>query len=188
MLAFIGILVMTIAPSRLSAAEPVDVGDSASRKDVSLQVLDYDGIQRLIQSHRGKIVVMDAWSTSCLPCMKEFHNLVDLQKQYPDKVAAISLSFDFEGIGKPEQQKEKVLKFLREQGAAFDNVISSEDSDTLYDKFKLASVPAVFVYGPDGQLIKRFDNESAASEVDGFSYANVKKLVEKLARNSSTKP
>lgn len=156
---------------------------NATNEQVALKILDYDSILRLVESHRGKVVVMDAWSTSCPPCMRDFHNLVELQKQYPDKLSAISLSLDFDGIGKPEEQQERVLKFLRKQGATFDNVLSSEESDTIYKKFKLSAVPAVFVYGPDGKLVKRFDLDNTPDEEGGF-YPHVKKLVAELINGS----
>jgi len=174
---------MKYAPIAVLLWAIVGCGASHSGRnvDVDLKILDFDGIQKLIESHRGKVVVMDAWSTSCKPCLEEFHNLVELHQKYgPDRVACISLSFDYEGIGKPEEQRERVLKFLREQGATFDNVLSSEESDALYRKFKLASIPAVFVYDRDGRLVKRFDNEKAKSKADAFSYAQVKKLVADL--------
>lgn len=148
---------------------------------VALAIVDYPGIMEKIAANRGKVVVMDAWSTSCPPCMKEFHNLVELHKKYgPEKVACISLSFDFEGIGTPEEQQERVLKFLRSQGATFTNLLGSEESDALYRKFQLAAVPAVFVYDPAGNLAKRFDNEQAKSAADAFTYEQVGQLVGEL--------
>jgi thiol-disulfide isomerase/thioredoxin len=159
-------------PSAASVATPVD-----------LQLLDYEGIQQLIASKKGKVVVVDAWSTSCPPCMKEFPKLVALHKKHkPEDLACISLSFDYEGIGSPEKTKPKVLEFLSSQGATFDNVLSSDESDALYRKLELASVPAVFVYGRDGKLVKRFDNENAASEAEGFTYEQVGELVEQLLK------
>jgi hypothetical protein len=47
---------------------------------------------------------------------------------------------------------------------------------------ELASIPAVFVYGRDGKLVKRFDNEQAKSEDENFTYADVNKLVEELLK------
>jgi len=141
--------------------------------NVQLEILSYDEIQRRLAGKQGTIVVMDAWSTSCPPCMKDFHNLVELHQQYgPEKLACVSMSFDYEGLGKPEEVQEPVLSFLRSQNARFDNWMSSEESDVLYKKFELNSVPAVFVYGQDGKLVKRFESEGA--------YAEVRKLVEEL--------
>ena len=130
---------------------------------------------------------MDAWSTSCAPCLKEFHNLVELHKKYgPDQVACISLSFDFEGIGKPEEQQERVLSFLLGQAATFENLLSSDESDVLYRKFKLASVPAVFVYDRTGQLRRRFDNQKAKTAAEAFTYSQVRDLVAELLKEDGS--
>ncbi len=154
---------------------------NAPTADVRLSIVSYEGILEQVARHRGKVVVMDAWSTSCPPCLKEFHNLVELHKKYgPDKVACISLSFDYEGIGTPEDQQGKVLDFLRGQGATFDNLMSNEESDVLYKKFKLAAIPAVFVFDRQGELRKRFDNERAKSKTEAFSYEQVGALVAEL--------
>lgn len=153
------------------ASPPVEAAAAApaSQDEVTLQILDYEGIQKLIAGHRGKFVVMDAWSTYCPPCVKEFPNLVQLSKKYPDELACISLSFDYEGLDPPEVVQGPVLAFLQQQGATFDNVLSSEEADALYRKLDLAAVPAVFVYDQQGSLLKRFDN-STGEEV---SYAEV---------------
>jgi thiol-disulfide isomerase/thioredoxin len=168
--------------SDIAAGETIagSITDPAN-DNVRLSIVDFEGIQRRIAGHRGKVVVMDAWSTSCPPCLAEFHNLVELHKSHAAKdVACISLSFDFEGLGKPEEQQEPVLKFLRSQGATFENLLASEESDALYRKFKLAAVPAVFVYDRAGQLRKRFDNEQAKSKAEAFTYQQVRELVAEL--------
>ena len=110
----------------------------------------------------------------------EIHNLVELHKQYgPQDVACVSLSFDYEGIAgvTPEDARAPVLEFLRSQGATFDNVMSNEDSDALYRKFKLSSVPAIFVYDRSGELRKRFADEGA--------YEQVRLLVAELVEESA---
>src|SRR5581483_6163846 len=92
---------------------------------VTVEIKDFDGIQELLASKRGKVAVMDCWSTFCEPCMKEFPGLVELQKQFgPDDVACISLSFNYDGAKNetPEEHQEQVLNFLRQQQATFDNV------------------------------------------------------------------
>jgi thiol-disulfide isomerase/thioredoxin len=163
------------------ATTPVE--DPAPASTIGLDIVSYEGILKRVAKHRGKVVVMDAWSTSCPPCIKEFHNLVELHKRYgPDQVACISLSFDYEGIGAPEEQREPVLKFLRGQGATFDNLMSNEESDVLYKKFDLAAVPAVFVYDRSGQLRKRFDNQKAKTKEEAFTYEQVKQLVAELLK------
>ncbi len=161
-------------------------GDAAAKPKVELLIENYEGIQTILQAHKGQVVVMDAWSTSCPPCMEEFHNLVDLHKTKGSQgVVCVSLSFDYEGIGKPEEVVEPVLKFLTEQGATFENIMSNEESDALYRKFDLASVPAVFVYDREGKLRKRFDNQKAKSKAEAFTYAQVNALVDEMLKEGA---
>ncbi|HWA98065.1 MAG TPA: TlpA disulfide reductase family protein [Pirellulales bacterium] len=141
-------------------------------QQVSLEIKDYDGLQQVIAAHKGKVVVLDVWSTSCEPCMKEFPNLVALSRKHPG-VAAISLSLDYEGVGKPEAQREKVLGFLKQQDARFDNILASDDSDTMLKKLGIASMPAVFVYDQSGKRIHTFDKP-------GFTYHDIEPEVRKL--------
>ncbi|HZZ28494.1 MAG TPA: TlpA disulfide reductase family protein [Pirellulales bacterium] len=143
------------------------------RQLISLQILDYDGIQKLIASHRGQVVVMDCWSTACPPCVEEFPKLVALSQKYnPDQLACISLSFDFEGIGKPEDVERGVREFLSSHHASFENVLGAEPSDTLLKKMNLPSIPAVFVYDRDGTE-HRFEGTKAYDEAGLL----VKKLI-----------
>ncbi len=151
---------------------------------VSLEILKVDEILKLIASHKGKkVVVVDYWSTSCEPCMKEFPGLVKLAEKYPEDVACISVSLDFIG-GKnktPEQVTSKVQEFLASQKAMrVKNILSSTPSDELLNdatmEFDGASPPLVIVYARDGNKAKKFDN----SGDEHFTYADVEKLVAEL--------
>lgn len=174
----------TASPSAKSAADEgaaAPAAENAADSTIKVQFKGYEGVQELIKSHQGKVVVMDCWSTWCEPCVKEFPGLVKLHEKYgPDKVACISLCFNYEGLKKetPEEHEESVLKFLREQHADFDNVIANEPSEELYGKFGFPSVPAVFVYDRKGELAKRFENRDAKAKP--FTYEDVGAEVEKL--------
>jgi len=159
-------------------------GDAKVETDdapVHLQMLDWDGFQKLMARHRGKVVVLDCWSTSCEPCKREFPKLVALdQKHSRDELACVSLSFDYEGIGRPEEQHSRVLAFLQAQRATFDNVLSRLESDELYKKLEIPSIPAVFVFDRQGRLHRRFDNRHASRDGGPFTYEQVSAVVEEL--------
>jgi thiol-disulfide isomerase/thioredoxin len=164
------------------ASLPTEAKQPGTTEAVTVEIKDLEGIQELIASKRGKVVVMDCWSTWCDPCVKEFPGLVKLHQKYgPDRIVCISLSFDYEG-GKndtPEEHKEPVLEFLRSQGATFDNVIASVPPDELYKPlgFKTAAVPAIFVYDRDGNVATQFESAEA-------KYSEVEKLVAELLQQT----
>jgi len=150
---------------------------------VSLEIKSWDETLELVAQHKGKIVVLDLWSTSCEPCMVEFPHLVELHKQHgADKLACLSASCDYAGIKSkpPESYRDRVLDFLKKQNATFPNVLLNVESDMLFEKIELASIPAVYVFGRDGKIAKRFDNDSAKAGEDFTYVKDIVPFVEKL--------
>ncbi len=157
------------------------VGTSVEQaNEVTVKIQSWEDTKKLVASHQGKIVVLDLWSTSCEPCMKEFPNLVALHQKYGnDKLVCISVSCDYEGIPgePPESKKEAVLEFLSGSQASFTNILLSDNSEDVFEYAGIASIPAVFVYGTDGKLNKRFEVKSR----EDFTYEkDIIPLVEKL--------
>lgn len=138
---------------------------------VTLDIKNWEETLDLVAQHKGKVVVLDIWSTSCEPCMVEFPHLVALHKQHGDKLACLSASCDYAGIKSkpPESYRDRVLEFLTKQNATFQNVLLNVESDALFASIDLASIPAVIVFGPDGKIVKRFDNDDPTGAGD-FTY------------------
>ncbi|NBW96384.1 MAG: hypothetical protein EBR28_06560 [Planctomycetia bacterium] len=92
----------------------------------------------------------------------------------------MSLSFDYEGLGGPEDVQPRVRTFLEAVGARrIVNMIGSVDSDTLARAVDIVGVPAVFVYGRDGLLVERFDEDSARRRLGRpFTYDDVEAAVQ----------
>jgi len=187
-----GLLLATLgcepAPPPPPAQAPVGESIELEAETVDVRVLDHDGIRMLVDSHRGKVVVVDYWSTTCPPCLKEFPGLVRLHEQYPrDQVRCVSVSLDYIGVPDqpPESYKERVLTFLRTFNATLDNVIAGDEADVMFEKLDLASPPAVYVYRQDGSLAKRFDNVGVASEAEAFTYEDVEATVKELLNPTS---
>jgi len=148
----------------------------------TVRLVDHAGLVSEIARHAGKVVVVDFWSTSCPPCVKEFPRLVALGKSHGDAVACISFSLDYEGIDAPEELLPPVQAFLDKVGAGgVVNLLCTEEADEVYRKLDLVSVPAVYVYGQDGKLAQRFDEDDAAKRLKRpFTYDDVEGVVDRL--------
>ncbi|MFM8414496.1 MAG: TlpA family protein disulfide reductase [Planctomycetota bacterium] len=160
-------------------AAPAAAGKPAP---VEVRLVDHAGLMQEIERHRGKVVVLDCWSTSCPPCVKEFPGLVRLALAHGDRVRCLSLCFDYDGIGEAKDFLPPVQAFLEKVGAGpVVNMLSSEEADSLSKKLELTSVPAIFVWKPDGSLAVRYDDDMAARELGRpFTYADVEETVAKL--------
>jgi thiol-disulfide isomerase/thioredoxin len=163
-------------------------GDAASAAGkpapppVEVRLVDHAGLLAEVERHRGKVVVLDCWSTSCPPCVKEFPGLVKLAAAHGDRVMCLSLSFDYDGLGKPDDLVPPVRAFLEKVGAGqVVNMVSREEADSLYRKLDLVSVPAIMIWKPDGSLAVRYDDDMAARELGrAFTYADVEQTVSGL--------
>ena len=157
---------------------------------VTLTIKSWKETEALIAAQKGKVVVVDLWSTSCVPCMKEFPNLVALHEKFPaKKITCISVSCDYEGLEEepPESKKPSVMKFLKSTKATCTNLLLSDADVDVYDKIELAAIPAVYVYDTAGRMVKRFDNDSGEYGDEGFTYKDhIVPLVEKLLGGESS--
>jgi thiol-disulfide isomerase/thioredoxin len=130
----------------------------------------------MVAEAKGRVVVVDLWSTQCGPCIKEFPNLVKLHNERSADVACVSFNMDYTGRGKPEDAKPTVLTELKRQKSTLPNVMSSEKDDNIYAKIDWYAIPVVQVYDRTGKLRKQFDDSQG-----GFTYAkDVLPLVETL--------
>ena len=174
-------------PSR-ATSQPAAGGDArqsgkAKRADeIRLTVGSWSDLLKMVAGRTGQVVVVDVWSTDCAPCLREFPHFVALHRKYPSRVACISFNTDYYGDKRhpPESLRPSVKKFLAAQGVTFQNVICSEESETLYDRLRLGGPPAVYVFDRTGKLAKRFDNDGRKPGEE-FSYpGDVEPFVRKL--------
>lgn len=127
---------------------------------ITLTAGTWKDVESLVAKHQGKVVVVDVWSTSCAPCMQEFPGLVQLHTNHSKQVVCVSFNVDYVGIkNKPaDYYRPRVETFLKKQNADFVNILCTDVSDQFFAAQELSSIPAVYVFGKDGKLAKRFDD------------------------------
>jgi thiol-disulfide isomerase/thioredoxin len=155
------------------AAETTQKESEEGKKDsakVTLELRSLEEILKEFSKPQAKWTVVDVWSTSCVPCMKEFPQLVALAKKYPDKLRCVSVNVDYLGLkSKPvEGYREKVLGFLSSQNAAFRNYLCTTPDSEVFEKIEIESIPAVMVYSPDGERKMVFTDSNSGD--DGVTY------------------
>ena len=144
------------------------LNQDAAAGEVKIQFASWQDVEALAKS-TGKVTVVDVWSTSCLPCIKELPGLVELHKSLGDQVQCITMDVDYDGRkSKPAQTYEAdVMEILKSVDATFTNFISTTASDDVYAAAELDSIPAVLVFDAKGNLFKKFVD---AGPDLGFSY------------------
>ena len=149
-----------------------DAAAQSNENAVELKTVKYADLVKAVRAQRGKVVVIDLWGDFCIPCKREFHNLVELNQQYGDKgLVCMSVALD------PPEGSEGALKFLKKSKATFANYWLDEKAIFWQERWGIKGPPAVFVFDRQGRRAAKFDSEDPEKPL---SYEDVKKLVPKL--------
>ena len=157
--------------------------DRASTGTIKLESLKWSQFkERLASNKPAKYTLVDAWATTCGPCKENFPHLVEMHQKYASKgLAVISLSLDDPTDAKAVAEAEK---FLKEKKAVFTNVLLDENYGDGFEKLNINTIPAVFIFGPDGKEMKRFTMDDPNNQ---FTYDEVEKEVIALLEGTQPK-
>jgi peroxiredoxin len=119
---------------------------------LDFKMKDMNGVDVMLASFKGKVILLNFWATWCGPCTAEFPEILDTWRMYrkrPFELVTVSINY-------PDEEK-AVRKFLEEQHAASRNYVSgSMDPYELmaaFDKDWNGGVPYSMVIAPGGQVL-----------------------------------
>ena len=137
-----------------------------------LTPIDQVRFHRLLQSHKGKIVLVDFWATWCEPCRAELPALIHLAAKLHSKgFLLLTISAD------EAEQEEEAYIFLKKTGAPMPAYLKRVEHNERFidsvDPKWSGALPALFLYDRDGHKVKSFIGETKAAEVE----AAIRKLL-----------
>lgn len=125
-----------------------------AREPVGLEPIELDGIKGLVKNDTEKLRLINVWSTTCGPCVIEFPEFVTINRMYRGReFEMVSLNVD------PAGRKDKVLDFLKDKQASFQNYHFTGDDIYAFieavDKDWPGAIPYTLLVKPGGQVIYR---------------------------------
>jgi peroxiredoxin len=123
-----------------------------AQEPVTLDTIGEQGIQGLIQYDTGKLLLINIWATWSGPCVKEFGDLVDINRMYRRR------DFQFISISADNlEKKQKVWQFLKDERASFTNYIfNSDNRDKLIEAVDpkwQGPLPYTILVEPGGKIV-----------------------------------
>ncbi|QDT94708.1 TlpA family protein disulfide reductase [Gimesia aquarii] len=112
---------------------------------------------------KGKVIVVDAWATWCLPCRLQAPHIVETYQKFKDQ-DVVFIGLTAEG----EEMLPAIQQWLEETGITWSNGYGA--LDTLI-AFNADFIPQVWVIGPDGKIVWNVDSEPKESLEQGITRA-----------------
>ncbi len=125
-----------------------------AKEPVSLEMIDADGVRKIIKNDSQKLRLVSIWATWCGACVVEFPELVAIHRMYRGRdFELITISAD------SPHRKDVALSFLKKQQASCRNYLfSSEDMYQLVEAVGRESfdgIPYTLLIKPGGEIIYR---------------------------------
>jgi thiol-disulfide isomerase/thioredoxin len=107
-----------------------------------------------LSSFRGKVLILDFWTSSCINCMHMIPALRKLEKSYPEEVAVVgvhSAKFD------QERSTENIRQAITRYGVS--HPVINDASMDVWRSYAVRAWPTVMFVSPQGKVIGRLEGE-----------------------------
>ncbi len=104
-------------------------------------------LSQVLDTHKGKLLIVDFWATWCGPCIKEMPALQHIADTYKDAVSVLALSVDNDFT----KWKDFLSKHPADNFAQY--VINPGSQQQLLETFSLGTYPRYMIFSDKGELI-----------------------------------
>lgn len=111
-----------------------------------------------IDDERGRWVIVNFFSTSCVPCIVEHPELVAFSDAHDalGDATVVSLAFD--------DRAENVVKFFQDNGGSWP--VLAQDTGEIAVQYGVTGVPESYIVAPSGVVVGRFIGGLTAAALD----------------------
>jgi len=165
-------------PGAVSGSEikSLKIGDKIPDElwDMPLQVVNHpQGKQTVtLADYKGKLIILDFWSTWCVPCIRSFPKLHALQKEFGDKIKVLAVT---------TENTEKITNFFTTGVGKEHTYVHSVIADSILSRyFPHIGVPHIVWISRDGRVLN-------TTQADQVSRANIEAVLNDRKTNMVAK-
>jgi len=148
--------------------------EKVAAEPVSVSTIDEAGLAALAKNDSGKLRLVNFWSTTCVPCLEEMPDLVDINRMYRHRAfEMVTVAANY------PDEKADVEKLLKKFACSSKNYILAGTDKykhlAAFDKEWDAALPYTVLLGADGKVLYKTNGKINPVELR-------KKIVDTLGR------
>ena len=136
------LLLLFSAAMNTPAAMAIDTGPIAGKYAPLFELQDLSGNTFRLSDYRGKVVLLNFWSTLCAPCTAELPSL--------GKLAAVFKDTGFTVLTVSIDASDKTVKAFLETNNIFLTVLRDRDKEVFFDQYAGPILPASYLIDGSG--------------------------------------
>jgi thiol-disulfide isomerase/thioredoxin len=137
--------------------------DGRAQEPPTLRVVKYAELAKTVRQNAGRVVVVDFWSNTCVPCKKNFPHLVATSQKYASQGLVVISVCLLDPDDDRKETEAAANQFIRAQKANFTNLLLDEPQAFWAEKLGVQALPCVFVFNREGKW-RKFTGEEAKPE------------------------
>ena len=170
------------SPAQLTAPATAEAGlTTLPAGDFQLRALDGKTVR--LSDFRGKVVLVNFWTTWCMACVGEIPSLIALHEKYKDKLAVLGVCLD--GVpdedgdsgdapaligrsrsDKPTSLQDKVARVVKARGINYP--ILMDEHNTVGGRFNGGELPTTVLLDAQGNIRRRFVGARSLAEFEAM--------------------
>lgn len=119
---------------------------SSNNQAPNFTLVDTNGKKVSLSDYKGKVVILDFWATWCPPCRRGIPDLIDIQKQFKNKIAVLGISLDTDTKG-------DVPSFIKNMGINYSVLYASPEVVQAYGN--IDAIPTSFIIDKKGKIVNQ---------------------------------
>lgn len=142
-------------------------------QQTTVSSIKYEELEKRIQQEKDKLLVVNFWSTTCAPCVKELPHFMEVNKKYANnpKFKMILVSLD------RLVDKERVIKFIKNKNLTAEVILLDDIKrmNTWIPKFEKdwdGNIPVTIFY-KNGEKVHFNDGEMSKEELENTITKNL---------------
>lgn len=108
-----------------------------------IEKIGVQDLRGIVDSSKGKVLIVNYWATWCSPCVKEFPGLIRVRKEFAESdLTIVGISVDY--------NPRPVEAFVKQNEVNFPILIDDGSISTMLD---IGSIPRTLIYDRQGKKI-----------------------------------